>query len=264
MPRREPIAKVKLLTAAALDPARRSQLADQLYPLFLRHTTGFDFETFRDEMLFAPETERIALFKAASGEVVGYGAIKFYRDRIAGVTHHTMNVGLYIDLRFQAGERAGTMFIREALRYRLRRPRGPLWFVYEATSPAPYWSLARYARVYPHPDREPPSAVVAVVEALARRHQLSTVGSSPFVVRDGRAEGGGPRETDAWASSKRVKNDRLMRYYCRLNPDFATGALVLVCAPLSVDNSVRTAAAMTAARVRRAVGARARVQGVAS
>lgn len=234
--KRIPVSQVSVLTVAELDGERRWALAAELYPLFGRYITGFSFETFRDEMLFGPDTLRLALFLDDAGEIVGYAAVKFYSDRIAERLFHIMSVGLYIDLRYRASELAGLVLVRELLRYRLRNRRGSMWFAFEATSPSSYQCPARLGRIYPHPVHETPPIVLDIVDALARRHQLERVGGSPFVVRDGRVEAGGLRDPERMARSARLKDDPYDAFYRELNPGFAEGSLVLACIPTTLRN----------------------------
>ena len=63
----------------------------------------------------------------------------------------------------------------EALRVRLRSPLVRLWFLSETTSPAPYCLAARTVKeVYPHPHRETPPEVDALVRSPGGKLLLTT------------------------------------------------------------------------------------------
>lgn len=253
---RVPVSQVSVLTVAELDEERRRRLATELYPLFRRYITGFSFETFRDEMLFGPDTLRLALFLDDAGEIVGYAAVKFCSDRIAERSFHIMSVGLYIDLGYRASELAGLVLVRELLRYRVRNPRGSMWFAFEATSPASYQCPARLGRIYPHPVHETPPIVLDIVNSLARRHQLERVGSSPFVVRDARVQAGGLRDPGRMTRSARLKDDPYDAFYRELNPGFAEGSLLLACIPTTLRNVSAMVVRMAAVTITQLVTAR--------
>jgi hypothetical protein len=127
-------------------------------------------------------------------------------------------------------ERSGIYFL---IRFRLRHPLVPLFWIYESISFQSYRMMARSFEIFwPHPERKLPNWEGEVIEKLAYEHYPERWDSESRVLRP--------------TGKKRVRSDSshtsvttaepLRAFYNSVNPDAELGASIVLLAPLNWSN----------------------------
>ena len=235
-PRKPGIRRTRAVSVSTMSDDEREQLVGALYPIYRESFTGFDRGTFARAILFRDPRARLGLYYGTDEKLAGFSSIKLERLEFDGRAHGVLHAGTYISERYRGGAASIRFGLREALRCKLRHPLTPLWYLAEMTNPAPYRLLARsMAVVYPHPDVPAPPVVVALTRAVAKlRGMRFDPARGPWVARYEHAARGA-RSAGARGSAT-LRDDRYVRYYMSLNPEFAAGDDLLTCIPLDASN----------------------------
>jgi hypothetical protein len=234
-PKRLRIHRTRVVAAASLSPAERADLARRLFAIFCQTFNGAELQLFAERTLFRSPDARIALFYGRSGELAGFASASVTRLESGGATHAIFNAGVYFDLRYNGGDAAARFGLLEALRLRVSSPGVRLWYVAETTSPAPYCLYGRTLNaLYPHPERETPAEVTAIVRAFAEQRGMRQVGEDPHVARYD--HGSVINDSGRVQQAASLRDDPFSAFFLRRNPSFAEGNRLLVAIPLDWKN----------------------------
>jgi hypothetical protein len=228
---------------AELDAPTRARLTEALYPIYSESFVGYDADVFRGSILFRSEDAELGLYYGPEGELAGFTSVEVTWVEAGGITHAVLNAGTYVSRRY-AGSGGGTTTVRFglnfALRFKLRHPLTPLWYVPELTNPAPYRLLARsFPVVFPRPDYTTPGRVEALARAVVEQRGMISREGQPWVARFQHAARG--VRAERFEVSTRLRDDPLVHFYVSLNPDFADGDDLVACIPLDLLNVIGAA-----------------------
>ncbi len=227
-----PARHTRTLTAGSLSLEERADLTRALYPVFCESMSGVDERTFADTVLFRGADSRIALFHSDDGELAGFASACVMQLTAGGAEHAVFNAGVLMRRGFRGGDAAARFGLVEALRHRLRHPRGRLWYVCQTTSPAPYMLFARTVPTfYPNPHEPTPPDVEELFGAYRAALELSPVEGSPHLTRQPQCAC-----RTRLPKPRAAATDRYASYYLRENPRFDAGVRLLVCIPLDWSN----------------------------
>lgn len=233
--RRLPILRTRVVTAADLTATERADLASRMSAIVCQSYHGVDAEGIAESVGFRTPDARIALFYGRSGELAGFSSAAARRVSCDGVEHVIFDAGVFFDLRYEGGSAATRFGLLEALRVRAANPRVRLWFVSMTASPAPYCLAARtVSEIYPHPERTPPSDVVAVARAFVALKGLRPLEADPFVLHNG--EGWRLGDGDRVRLAASLRDDPFSTYFAERNPRFLEGHTLLIVVPLHWKN----------------------------
>lgn len=180
-----------------------------------------------EEHLFGAGDLGLTLYYGEFGEFAGFAYIGIQCIEHECKTVAAFSAGGFFRHGYHGGT-AGMLFgLREALRFKLRRPRTALGYLSRTSSPVAYQLFARtMPLVYPNRFRQTPADVEALVRTIGQRRRYVPVGDSPWIVRSDAI----PHDA---ARLLRSSDDADIRYCLQLNPRFAEGEALLVWIPLN-------------------------------
>jgi hypothetical protein len=94
------IRRTRIVSAAALSPDERADIARRAFDIVSQTFHGVDRELFASRAVFRAPDARIALFYGASGELAGFSSAAVMRIESGGVQHSVYDAGVYFDLRY--------------------------------------------------------------------------------------------------------------------------------------------------------------------
>lgn len=222
----EPVARTRRLRQSHLG----ADLEDQLYAIYRASSHSLDRESFKRRIL-PPGDVRVALFEGRGGELAGFSAAHILRAGVGGRQHAVFAAGVYILPGYRGGAASAIFGFTEAMRFKLREPRTPLWYVSMTSTPAVYALFARTARrFYPRRDVETPPEVEALVLASAAARGLEAVAGDPWLVQSFVR----PRDPDRVRRARSLTGDPDVSFFVERNPGYADGegTALLVAIPL--------------------------------
>lgn len=243
---------------STLSADERSRLARELYGLHSEIFVGVDLDAFDRYVFQSPARESaLRVYRDEAGEPVGYFVAHVYEPRFRGrpVAVCRGEVG------FRSGARGKNVIaafaLGVALRYKLRHPTRPLYYLGALVHPSSYAQLTRYAdRVYPSPATPTTPVVEAeLLASLSEHFGLSAVEPGrPWVRKIGWTTRVTAEERRYWQEHE----SPAVRFFLRENPGYDRGEGLLTLAPLTMGGLVRMAARFVGSKLSRRLGLRAR------
>lgn len=220
------IVKSERLRSDSLSWAQRQALFDRLYSIYSETMWGHTREEF-ERHLFCAGDLSITLYYGEFAELAGFAYIGIQSVEHAGKTVAAFSAGGFFRPGYHGGITGMRFGLREAIRFKLRRPRTALGYLSRTSSPAAYQLfVTTMPLVYPNRFRQTPAEVEALVRTIGERRRYVRVGDSPWVVRSDAV----PR--DASRLLQLVDNADA-RFCVQLNPRFAEGEALLIWIPLT-------------------------------
>ncbi|MDC0673336.1 hypothetical protein [Nannocystis radixulma] len=240
-----------------LSAAERSRLARELYGLHSEIFAGVDLEAF-DRYVFQSRASESALrvYRDAAGRPVGYFVAHVYEHVFRGrpVAVCRGEVGFTSEAR---GKNVIVTFALEvALRYKLRHPTRPMYYLGTLIHPSSYAQLHRFADcVYPSPDEPtPPPEVAELLMSLSEHFGLRAVDPARPLVRE---VGWSTRETAEEQRHWHGHRSPAVRFFLRENPGYERGEGLLTLSPLTAGGLLRLGGRFARSKVSRWLGTRA-------
>jgi len=229
------IASTEVILLQTLGPAERQQLADALYAVQKQIFDGVDRDAF---MNFAIESKAehtwIQVHRNAAREIVGFFCLHVFERILDGK--------LTALFRAQAGSlrayRGGNVTMRFGLalllRYMLRHPGRPAYYLGTLVHPSSYSLIAKYFKeMWPRQEAQIPPQLFAFMKDLAREFRMKQVDPARPLVGD---VGWKTRETEAEREYWKHCDKPAARFFLEANPTYGEGHGLLTVAPLNAAN----------------------------
>ncbi|WP_241010579.1 hypothetical protein [Mycobacterium camsae] len=216
------IAGSETVRSETLSAGRRAELLDRMYDVYTQTMHGHTREQF-EQHLFGAGDLRLTLYRGASGEFAGFAYIGIQCVEHAGRPVAAFSAGGFFRPGYHDGGVSGMAFgLREALRFKLRRPGTALGYLARTSSPVAYRLFTRtMPRVYPSRGRPIPPDIDALVRKLAAGRGYRPIGADPWIVRSDAV----PRNA---AGMNRFESHPDVRFYRELNPHHDEALLVWI------------------------------------
>ncbi|MCV7195172.1 hypothetical protein BST12_23930 [Mycobacterium angelicum] len=223
--------KTERLRSESLTPAQRTPLFDRLYAVYSETMWGHTREEFEKHLLSAGDLS-LTLYYGDRGEFAGFAYIAIQSVEHGRKPVAAFSAGGFFRPGYHGGV-AGMLFgLREAIRFKLRRPRTALGYLSRTSSPAAYQLFVKtMPLVYPNRFRQTPVDIESLVRAIGERRRYVRVGESPWVVHSDAV----PRDA---SRLRRLVDDADARFCVQLNPRFAEGEALLIWIPLNAATIV--------------------------
>lgn len=214
-----------------LTMAGRERLVDEAYQVHDAVFSGMDRAAFRKMVLPESEHSSILLHRGKHGQAVGYCAVHLFQRRAAGREVKVLRgqAGLLKDYR---GRNSNMPFLAGCmLRYWLRSPWRPMYFLGAMIHPSSFIQMHKYAAgMWPSPERgmEQPLARLAA-ELCGSFGMAAPAAERPFVVKLGILTRDSQTDRQFWLQHPRPA----ARYFVEHNPDYHEGHGLLAMAELS-------------------------------
>ena len=242
----------------ALSAPERSRLALELYELQTEIFSGVDLDLFDRYVFQSPARESaLRIYRDVDGRPVGYFGAHVYehmfRGRIVAVCRG--EVGFRSDAR--GNNRITTFALGVALRYKLRHPTRPMYYLGALVHPSSYAQLTRFADcVWPsHTTPTPPPAEVALLLALVEHFGPRPVDPQRPLVRD---VGWTTRVTAEEHHHWQEHRNPAVRFFLRENPGYSRGEGLLTLSPLTMAGLLRSGGRFVGSKLARYLGLRGR------
>lgn len=227
---------IDLKTLSAPD---RSRIARELYALQSEIFSGVDLELFDRYVFQSPARESaLRVYRNVDDRPVGYFVAHVYEHTFRGRTVAVCRgeVGFRSDAR--GNNRITTFALGVALRYKLRHPTRPMYYLGALVHPSSYAQLTRFADcVWPSPATPtPPPAEAALLLALGEHFGLRPVDPQRPLVRD---VGWTTRVTAEEHRHWQEHRSPAVRFFLRENPGYGRGEGLLTLSPLTVVGLLR-------------------------
>jgi hypothetical protein len=199
------------------------------------------------------ERTRIRVFRRADGAMVGYAAVHRHPMTVLGrrVTVFRAQAGLLPEYRAHG---ATFLFcVLELLRYRLRHPLAPVFYLGALVHPSSYLVFVRhFAGVHPRRDCEIPHSTYRLMVAMADGFGVPPVDpSDPLVRRDGWVT---RQAKPFWETTA----DPDVVFFRNRNPGYRQGHGLVVLVPMSLSNLLRALCSHAWASLRQRLSRRRR------
>lgn len=246
--------RCEILDPAALTPADRRRLADELYAAHRRIFAGVRRSAFTRYVVDSPADETsIAVYRDALGVVVGYVAFHQFEREVDGQAVTIVRAEAGIDRRYRGANVATPFFIDRLVRVMLGARGRPLYYLGSLVHPSSYALFARYAdRVWPNPEVDTPRPLRRLMDRLAGEFHLERVDPADTLVRD---VGWRTREFGRDDAHWREHASDDVRFFVAANPGYHDGHGLLTLVPVTTGGLLRGALRFAAARLSRRLGA---------
>lgn len=227
------IVRTRRLDLDRLSPRARAELAARLHAIYCDTSDSMDLARFT-EIILANGACRVALFDARDGALAGFSAARIIRVEAGGHTHAVFAASIFIRSGYRGGGAASAAFgLTEAMRFRLREPRVPLWYLPMIATPAGYALAARLTRrFYPQRGVVTPPEVEALVKAATAARGLSAVDGDPWRVPSAIRT----RAPERFRAARSLRGDPDVAFFEARNPDYGASrpTSLVVAIPLEV------------------------------
>lgn len=225
------IVRTEQFRSESLTPPQRAALFDRLYAVYCETMRGHTREQFERHLLSAGDL-RLTLYYGAFGDFAGFAYIAIQCVEHERKTVASFCAGGFFRHGYHGGVSGMLFGLREALRFKLRRPRTALGYLSRTSSPAAYRLFATtMPRVYPSRVRQTPAAIEALVRTIGERRNYVRVGDDPWVVRSDAI----PRDASRLFE---LGDDADVRFCVQRNPRFTEGEALLIWIPLNAATIV--------------------------
>jgi hypothetical protein len=184
---------------------------------------------------------RIALYRNAEGEIIGYVTSLRQDVRHEGRTVTIFRAVAALRPEYRHFNSTGMFGFHEAARLRLRHPWRRAYFLAPMLHPSSYSALVRFwTRLYPSPRRPHDPALDRLVVALENQ-----------VDRFGEAEGPLLRDRRISVRDAPALDTPYARFFAEINPRYADGYALLILVPLAISDMAGFAVRRTLRRRRK-------------
>jgi hypothetical protein len=228
----------------SLSESARTQLTDQLYAVHARIFDGVDKAAFR-RYVIEPDTvlTKIFLFRNLQQEIVGYLTFQVFQT---GITRNgklrkpyvfRTETGLLKEYR--GGAPITPILVRECWKFSLRRGMPEAYFLATPINPVAYAiGYRNAAELYPRPGVPTPDHVLQIMDSLTDSLGLQQASETNSFVK----QVGWRVRLDAVRMRRLERSrDAGIRFYLEQNPGFVEGHGMMMLAPATVGNGLRTA-----------------------
>ncbi|MBD3637057.1 MAG: hypothetical protein HUJ25_06890 [Crocinitomicaceae bacterium] len=225
----------KRILLADLTPEEVKDLEQDLYRLFDRIFGNVSFETFQHYVTHSgAEKTTIMLYKNTADETVGFFAFHVFHKVIRGKKMIIFRGQLGL-LEAYRRKKANMYFgLFQVLRYRLMYPFRPLYCILTIISPSMYAVLAKnLLRIIPRYNRTASTQQMALIKEIGEEWDFEeSEEEHPWATPVGWISVSSEKEREYWRTTKNLH----VRYYQKLNPNFASGVGLITLVPFSWAN----------------------------
>ncbi|NTX63172.1 cyclic nucleotide-binding domain-containing protein [Myxococcus sp. CA051A] len=231
------IASTEVVIPQSLSAEQRRHLTDALYAVHQEIFEGVTKEGFaRYVVESTAEHTWIQLHRNEEGALVGYFALHVFEKQLGGVTTAVFRAEAG-SLRAYRGGNTNTRFgLFHMLKYLLRHPGRPAYYLGALVHPSSYALFAKYCtELWPRREQPIPSPLRAFLDELGSEFGLARVDpTNPLLRQVGWCTRDSEVERDYWRQCDKLS----ARYFIEANPGYAQGHGLLTLAPVTRANIV--------------------------
>lgn len=225
--------KTRIIDPKALSPDALERFVDDIFPVYQSVFANYERAGVAKGLTAdAYALVRVQTMHDESGRTVGLAIFRVHETEFKGRPIAAVRVGLAVERSYRGGAPFGAFLAGELLKYKVAHPRRTLYGFDLVVHPSSYLAATRLlGDCWPHWERETPADMHELAVKLADAFGGARIDGAHPLAR------GVPvytRETEAerayWQHSDRPD----VRFYLRLNPDYALGRALAFVFPLSV------------------------------
>ena len=232
MPR---IASTEVVVPKSLSVEERQRLTDALYAVHQQIFDGVERESFAKYVVESKaEQTWIQVHKNDEGDIVGYFAMHVFEKPLNGVKTAVFRAEAG-SLRAYRGANTNTRFgLSMVLKYLLRNPGRPAYYMGSLVHPSSYSLLAKYCGdIWPRREQPVPPELLAFMDGLATEFGLEKVGAANPLLRQ---VGWRTRESEVERDYWRQCDKPSARFFLEANPGYVDGHGLVTLVPATVSN----------------------------
>ncbi|MBZ4417477.1 cyclic nucleotide-binding domain-containing protein [Myxococcus sp. RHSTA-1-4] len=232
MPR---IASTEVVVPKSLSVEERQRLTDALYAVHQQIFDGVERESFAKYVVESKaEQTWIQVHKNDEGDIVGYFAMHVFEKPLNGVKTAVFRAEAG-SLRAYRGANTNTRFgLALVLKYLLRNPGRPTYYMGSLVHPSSYSLLAKYCGdIWPRREQPVPPELLAFMDGLATEFGLEKVDAANPLLRQ---VGWRTRESEVERDYWRQCDKPSARFFVEANPGYVDGHGLVTLVPATVAN----------------------------
>ncbi|QSQ21287.1 cyclic nucleotide-binding domain-containing protein [Pyxidicoccus parkwayensis] len=232
MPR---IASTEVIVPKSLSLEARARLTDALYAVHQQIFDGVERESFAKYVVESKaEHTWVQVHKNEAGDIVGYFAMHVFEKPLNGVTSAVFRAEAG-SLRAYRGANTNTRFgLSLVLKYMLRHPGRPTYYMGSLVHPSSYALLAKYCdEVWPRRDQPVPPELLSFMDGLATEFGLEKVDAANPLLRQ---VGWRTRESEVEQDYWRQCDKPSARFFMEANPGYVDGHGLVTLVPATAGN----------------------------
>lgn len=238
-----------------MSPEAREALATELYAVQDQIFAGVSREDFVRYVIDSKAAQTwIQVHRDSDGRAVGYFAVHRYERSVRGRAVGVFRAEVGVLRAFRGTRASGTLLIREVMRWMLRHPTQPCFFLCSPVHPGSYAALVQHAdAVWPSPHAETPADMADLSLSLAEQFGMPLVDPARPLVREvGWVTRDQRDDTRYW----RRNGDAAVQHFLSQNPGYNQGYGLLTLVPCTFLGGLRALARFLMSRARRQLKAR--------
>lgn len=246
------IASTEVVIPQSLSTEQRRRLTDALYAVHQEIFEGVERECFAKYVVESTaEHTWIQLHRNEAGALVGYFALHVFEKQLSGVTTAVFRAEAG-SLRAYRGGNTNTRFgLTLILRYLLRHPGRPAYYLGALVHPSSYALLAKYCdELWPRHEQPVPLRLRDFLAELGTEFGLAPVDARNPLLRH---VGWRTRESEVEQDYWRQCDKRSARYFLETNPGYTLGHGLLTLAPVTMGNVLSVLRVMSGRVLRKPV-----------
>lgn len=232
MPR---IASTEVVVPKSLSQEARTRLTDALYAVHQQIFDGVERDSFAKYVVESKARHTwIQVHKNEAGDIVGYFAMHVFEKPLHGVTTAVFRAEAG-SLRAYRGANTNTRFgLSLVLKYMLRHPGRPTYYMGSLVHPSSYALLAKYCdEVWPRREQPVPPELLAFMDGLATEFGLERVDAANPLLRQ---VGWRTRESEVEQDYWRQCDKPSARFFMESNPGYVDGHGLVTLVPATAGN----------------------------
>ncbi|HZI09587.1 MAG TPA: cyclic nucleotide-binding domain-containing protein [Myxococcus sp.] len=232
MPR---IASTEVIVPKSLSPEARHQLTDALYAVHQQIFDGVERESFAKYVVESKaEHTWIQVHKNEAGDIVGYFAMHVFEKPLNGKTTAVFRAEAGSLRAYRGGNTNSSFGLSLVLRYLLKHPGRPAYYMGSLVHPSSYSLLAKYCgEIWPRREQEVPAELLAFMDGLATEFGLEKVdAANPLLRQVGWRTRESEVERDYWQQCDKPA----ARYFIESNPGYVEGHGLVTLVPATLAN----------------------------
>lgn len=228
------IARVERVRAEALRGPERAALREQLIDIVMGSFEGPPREVAAKATIFRGPEAELLIYYDADDEPLGFSSNIIESHEIEGRPLGVMDNGTFMKPGFRGGgARAAVHSLLFFARFKLARPRAPVCFIGQASTPVMYRLVLRYFDgVHPRPGVPEPPELTELVRTIMARRGYALVDDDPWRVSMGAQVS--LRDEGRMRSFVERSDSPAVRFYLERTPGAFEGEWLTVYIPLDM------------------------------
>lgn len=230
--KRKRVRRSRTVRASALSQDERRQLADEAFQVSSQLFAGLEKQRFVENILFRRGRAVLQLYYGDDDTLVGFCSVALREHRVGTKKSFVFTKSVHVALNYDAAARVALFYLRQSIIYRSRHPWNPLYFVAETISPSAFKLIRKFNQlIYPYFGIVPPAHIRALADQLVADCGMRYLDRSHFVARYDLVFK--PRAPERFFRSCNLTESDAASYFCRVNPGFERGELMIVTSPIT-------------------------------